>query len=127
MTWPLNTLPPIFKLQPATLVSCLNRERTFAPQRHHFSHDYSNKLCQLRTITCLLMASTTTTLVQAFITAQLDCCLKIYSGLSASWLSCHDHKLQAVARLISQIPKYQHVTRYKLDALHKITVCISFL
>src|SRR5678815_4877001 len=68
------------------------------------------------------MAIAATTLVHAFITARLDHCLTLYSGLPSSRLSCLDRVLRAAARLIGQIPKYDHVTRYMLEVLHWLPV-----
>jgi len=100
----------------------LDQELTFAPHLHRLSRDCYYQLRQLRTVARSLTASAATTLVHAFITARLDHCLTLYSGLPSSRLSCLDRVLRAAARLIGQIPKFDHVTRYMLEVLHWLPV-----
>src|SRR5678815_1898314 len=59
----------------------LDQELTFAPHLHRLSRDCYYQLRQLRTYARSLAASAATTLVHAFITARLDHCLTLYSGL----------------------------------------------
>src|SRR6218665_178993 len=69
---------------------------------------------QLRVIT----ATTTATLVHAFVTSRLDYCSTLYVGLPAVRLGCLERVIRTAARLIGGIPRTGHVSAYMLDVLH---------
>ena len=64
-----------------------------------------------------LTASATATLVHAFVANRLDYCSSLYAGLPACRLACLDQVLHSAARVIGGIPKFGHVSKYKLDVL----------
>ena len=100
----------------------LDQELTFAPHLHRLSRDCFYQLRQLRTVARSLSTGAATTLVHAFVTARLDYCLSLYSGLPSGRLACLDRILRSAARLIGQIPKFSHVSNYMLEVLHWLPV-----
>ena len=83
----------------------LDQKLTFAPHLHHLSRACFYQLRQLCAVVHSLTTSAATTLVHSFITARLDYCLSLYSGLPYSRLVCLYCVLRSAARLIGRIPK----------------------
>jgi hypothetical protein len=100
----------------------LDQELTFAPHLHHLSRACFYQLRQLCTVARSLTSSAATTLVHSFITARLDYCLSLYSGLPSSRLVCLYCVLRSAARLIGRIPKFDHVSNYMLEFLHWLPI-----
>ena len=100
----------------------LDPELTFAPHLHRLSRDCFYQLRQLRTVSRSLSTSSATTLVHAFVTARLDYCLTLYSGLPSARLACLDRILRSAARLIGHIPKFGQVSSYMLQVLRWLPV-----
>ena len=100
----------------------LDQELTFAPHLNRLSRDCFYQLRQLRTVARSLSSGAATTLVHSFVTARLDYCLSLYSGLPSARLTCLDRILRSAARLIGQIPRFDHVSNYMLEVLRWLPV-----
>lgn len=63
------------------------------------------------------MPDNISTLVHSFVTAQLDYCSSLHSGLPSVYLACLDHVLHSVACLIGRVSKFDHVSSHMLEVL----------
>src|SRR6218665_2733443 len=69
-----------------------------------------------------LSASSTATLVYAFIVYRLDHCSSLYCGLPQVRLQPLDGILRTAARVIGGVPKFGHISEFMRDTLHWLPV-----
>src|SRR6218665_3425578 len=79
-------------------------------------------LRQLRVVSRSLSASSTATLVQAFIVNRLDHCSSLNCGLPQVRLQPLDGVLRSAARMIGGVPKFGHISEFMRDTLHRLPV-----
>src|SRR6218665_4042500 len=89
------------------------------------------QLRQLRIISRSL--ASTATPVHAFVSARLDYCSTLYTGLLALCLGCLERVIRTAGRLIGGILRTGHISAYLLDVLHwlpfhhRIIFCLAAL
>src|SRR6218665_739881 len=98
----------------------LDQELTFAPHLNSAIPAIINSAnCTLLPVRLLplllLLLSTVSSLKGLTIVA-----VSTLHGLPATRLSCLDHVLRSVARLIGRTPKYDHISTYMRDILHRL-------
>src|SRR6218665_1121952 len=64
-----------------------------------------------------LTSTAAATPVHSFVTSRLDYCSSLYIGLSATRLN---RVLRSAARLIGRVSKFDHISAYMRDVLHRL-------
>jgi hypothetical protein len=100
----------------------VDNELTMAAHINHVVRSCFYQVRQLRSVRRCLPFETRRTLVTAFVSSRLDYCNAILYGVAA----CHINRLQVVmnaaARLVTGIGRYEHVTPVLRDILHWLPV-----
>src|SRR6218665_625425 len=66
-----------------------------------------------------LTSTAAATLVHSFVASRLDYCSSLYIGLPATCLNCLNRVLCSAARLIGRVSKFDHISAYMRDVLHR--------
>jgi len=100
----------------------LDRELSFEQHVAKLSQSCFFQLRRLRSIRKSLSQSMLNTLDHAFVCSRLDYCNSSFHGSKASVLDSMQSILNAAARLVLAIPKYEHISAAIRDTLHWLPV-----
>src|SRR6218665_1470227 len=100
----------------------LDQELSFVEHITALTHSCFYHLRQLRVVSRSLSASSTATLVHAFIVNRLDHCSSLYCVLPQVRLQPLDGVLRATARMIGGVPKFGHISEFMRDTLRWLPV-----
>ncbi len=107
-------------------VTCLgvviDSEMTFAAHVRRLSSRCFYQLRQLRTIRHSLNEDAVKTLIHAFVVTRLDYCNSILSGITKTQLNKLQSVLNAAARLVTKLRKFDHITPTLRDDLHWLPI-----
>ena len=107
-------------------VTCLgvviDQELSFAAHVRRLSSRCFYQLRQLRTIRHSLNEEAARTLVHAFVVTRLDYCNSILSGVTKARLTRLQSVLNAAARLVVKLRKFDHITPTLRDHLHWLPI-----
>src|SRR6218665_1921918 len=103
-------------------VVILDQELSFVEHITALTRSCFYHLRQLRVVSCSLSASSTVTLVHAFIVNRLDHCSSLYSGLPQVRLQPLDGVLRTAARMIGGVPTFGHISEFMRDTLYWLPV-----
>ena len=100
----------------------IDQELTFAAHVRRLSSRCFYQLRQLRTIRHSLNEEAIKTLIHAFVVTRLDYCNSILSGITKTQLDNLQSILNAAARLVAKLRKFDHITATLRDDLHWLPV-----
>lgn len=100
----------------------LDQELTFAAHVRRLSSRCFYQLRQLRTIRHSLNEQAAKNLVHAFVVARLDYCNSVLSGVTKARIKELQSVLNAAARLVVRLKKFDHITSTLRDVLHWLPI-----
>src|SRR6218665_616 len=123
-TWTLSLEFPtfVFSTSVRDLGVILDQELSFVEHITALTHSCFYHLRQLGVVSRSLSASSTATLVHAFIVNRLDHCFSLYCGLPQVKLQPLDGVLRAAGRMIGDVPKFGHIREFMRDTIRWLPV-----